>query len=123
MRLRDVDTSQALSVGLVSVARRVVLGADDQTAALFRAAVHRLDDVDELLLVLEDPVELVVVAGAKVDHHVFVAKEEHDCARIVELYGSKVSPRTKDAGESPWLMMRYVPYIWLKSGTWSMSQT
>lgn len=76
------------------MARRVVLGADDETAALFRASIDGLDNVDELLLVLEDPVELVVVSGAKVDHHVLVAKEEHDCARVVEFYGkhrSKVS--------------------------------
>ncbi|RBQ85615.1 hypothetical protein VDGD_20821 [Verticillium dahliae] len=65
--------------------RRVILGTDDETPALLGAAVDRLDNVNELLLVLENPVELVVVAGAKVDHHVLVAEEEHDGAGVVEL--------------------------------------
>jgi len=61
------------------------LGTDDETAALLGAAVDGLDDVDELLLVLEDPVELVVVAGAEIAHDVLVAEEEHDGARVVQL--------------------------------------
>lgn len=82
----------------------VVLGADDQTPALLRAAVHRLDDVDELLLVLENPVELVVVAGAEIAHHVLVAEEEHDGAGVVELVhgvevGHLVDVAEVDGGE------------------------
>jgi hypothetical protein len=37
------------------------------------------------LLVLHGPVDLVVVAGAQIDHDVLVAEEEHDGAGIVEL--------------------------------------
>lgn len=70
---------------LVSVLGGVVLGRDDEAAALARAAVHRLDDVDHLLLVLQRPVDLVVVAGAQVDHDVLVAEEEHHGARVVQL--------------------------------------
>lgn len=70
---------------LVSVSCRVILGTDDQTTALLCASVHRLDDIYELLLILENPVELVIVAGAEIAHDVFVAEEEHDCARVVEL--------------------------------------
>lgn len=64
---------------------RVVLGAHDETAPLLGAPVDRLKDVDELLLVLQHPLDLVVVAGAQVDHHVLVAEEEHERARVVEL--------------------------------------
>lgn len=70
---------------LVSIACRVVLGADDETAALLGAAVDGLDDVDELLLVLEDEVELVVVSGSQIHHDQLVAEEEHDGHRVVQL--------------------------------------
>ena len=63
---------------------RVVFRRVDQTAALLAAAVDNLDDVDEVLLVFNDKVDLVVVAGAEVDHHVFVAPEEHHGASVVE---------------------------------------
>lgn len=64
---------------------RLTLGTDDQTAALLRATVDGLDNVDELLFVLEHPVELVVVAGAEIAHHVLVAEEEHDGDGVVQL--------------------------------------
>ena len=37
------------------------------------------------LLVFHGPVDLVVVSGAQVNHHVLVAEEEHDGAGVVEL--------------------------------------
>lgn len=61
------------------------LGTDNETPALLGAAVDGLDDVDELLLVLEDPVELVVVSGPEIAEHVLVAPEEEDGAGVVEL--------------------------------------
>ena len=39
----------------------------------------------EYLLVLHGPVDLVVVSGAEIDHHVLVPEEEHDRARVVQL--------------------------------------
>jgi len=63
----------------------LTLRANDQTPPLLRALVDRLDDVDQLLLVLEHPIELVVVTGPEVAHHVLVAVEEHDRHRIVQL--------------------------------------
>lgn len=48
-------------------------GRDDETATLARSPVHRLDQVDQLLVVLDGPVDLVVVARAEVDHDVLVA--------------------------------------------------
>ncbi|CAN8003102.1 unnamed protein product, partial [Ixodes hexagonus] len=69
----------------VAVLGRVVLWRDDETASLARPPVHRLDNVHHLLLVLQGPVDLVVVARAQVDHDVLVAEEEHDRARVVQL--------------------------------------
>lgn len=63
----------------------VVLGAHDETASLLGSSVNSLKDVDELLLVLQHPLDLVVVTGAQVDHHVLVAEEEHEGAWVVEL--------------------------------------
>ncbi len=66
----------------------VILRTDNQTPAFLRATVDGLDDVDELLLILQYPVKLIVVSGAKVTHHVLVAEEEHNGARVVELVHS-----------------------------------
>jgi hypothetical protein len=70
---------------LISVPGRVILWADHQTTTLFRALVDSLDDVNQLLLVLQNPIQLVVVTSPEIAHHVFVAKEEHDGHRVVEL--------------------------------------
>lgn len=58
--------------GSVSVLGGVVLWRHDQPTALAGPPVHRLDDVDHLLLVLHGPVDLVVVASAQIDHDVLV---------------------------------------------------
>lgn len=70
---------------LVSVLGRVVLGRDYQTTALTGTSIHRFHNVDHLLLVLQWPVDLVVVTRAQIDHNVLVAEEEHHRARIVQL--------------------------------------
>jgi hypothetical protein len=70
---------------LVSISGRVVLRANDQTTTLLRALVDGLNNINQLLLILQDPVQLVVVTSSKIAHHVFVAEEEHDCHRVVEL--------------------------------------
>lgn len=62
----------------------LTLGADDQTATLLGTTVDSLDYVDQLLLVLQDPVELVVVASTEITHHVFVAEEEHECDGVIK---------------------------------------
>lgn len=62
-------------VFLVAMSSRVILGADHQTATLFRTTVDRLDDVDQFLFVFEYPFDLVVVTGAEIDHHVFISEE------------------------------------------------
>ena len=78
----------------VSVLGRVVLWRHDQPPALSGPPVHCLDDVNHLLLVLHGPVDLVVVAGAQVDHDVLVpVKREgvsaHKNPSEKELHGNK----------------------------------
>ena len=63
----------------------LTFGADYQTATLLCTLVDCLDDVDQLLLVLQHPVQLVVVTCAEIAHHVFVAVEEHNCHSVIEL--------------------------------------
>lgn len=93
------------------------LGTDDKTPSLFGAAIDGLDDVDELLFVLKDPVELVVVSRAEITHDVLISEEEHDGTRIVEFcVRCQHLSSALERGFNE-------PYIWLKSGTWSMSQT
>ena len=70
---------------LVPVLCRVVLWRDDETAPLSRSSVDGLDNIDHLLLVVDGPVDLVVVPRPQVDHDVLVPVEEHDGARVVEL--------------------------------------
>lgn len=61
------------------------LRTNDQTTALLRAFVDSLDNIDQLLLVLQHPVQLVVITRSKITHHMLIAIEEHDRHRIVEL--------------------------------------
>ena len=65
--------------------RGVILGAIDQAPPLARALPDDGQDHLHLALVVEHPVDLVVVAGAEVAHHVLVAVEEHDGALVVQL--------------------------------------
>lgn len=90
--------------------------ANDQTPALLRAAVDGLNDVDHLLLVLEHPVELVVVAGAEVHHHVLVAEEEEDGAGVVQLVhgvevGDLVDVANVNGGEVAHALLNPVEYF------------
>lgn len=82
----------------------VVLGTDDQTASLLGTSVHRLENVNKLLLIFEHPFDFVVVTGSQIDHHVLVSEEEHERARVVELVhlvevGHLVDVAEVDGGE------------------------
>lgn len=57
---------------------------DNQTSSLLRPAVDSLDNVNQLLLILQHPIQLIIVARAKIAHHVFVSEEEHERHRVVE---------------------------------------
>jgi len=73
-----------VAIRLVSVSGGVILRTDNQTTTLLRTTIDRLDDINQLLLILQDPVELVVVTGTEIAHHMFIAEEEHEGNRIVE---------------------------------------
>ena len=70
---------------LITVFGTVILRRDDETAALPRSSVNGFYDVNELVDVIERPVDLVIITGAQIDHDVLVAEKEHEGARIVKL--------------------------------------
>ena len=58
---------------------------DDETTTLLGALVDGLDDVNQLLLVLQYPIQLIIVTRPKIAHHVFIAVKEHDRHGIIKL--------------------------------------
>ncbi len=71
---------------LVPITSRVILRADNQTSALLRTTIDRLQDIDQLLLVLQYPVQLIIITRAEITHHVLVSEEEHDGHWVIQLY-------------------------------------
>lgn len=75
----------------VAVLRTVVLRRYDQSSSFPCSAINSFDYVNHLLLVVEGPIDLVIVTGAQVHHDVLVPEEEHHSAGIVQLvHGVKV---------------------------------
>lgn len=64
------------------------LGTDYQTAALLGTAVHSFNDIYEFLLVLQHPVQFVIVTGTKIAHDMLVSEKVHDGTWVVQLYFS-----------------------------------
>lgn len=82
---RVICRNRLLANGVsIPVEIECTFGADHQTTALLGALVYRLNDVDQLLLVLQHPVQLVVVSCAEIAHHMLVAVEEHDRHPVVK---------------------------------------
>jgi len=69
---------------LVAISGGVIFWTDDQTTALLRTAIDGLNNVDQFLLIFKNPVELVVVTGPEITHHVLVAEEEHEGNSVVK---------------------------------------
>lgn len=69
---------------LVPIPRRIVLRAHHKTPALLRSPVNRLQNIHQLTLILQHPVQLVIVSRTKITHHVFIPEEEHNRHGIVE---------------------------------------
>lgn len=67
------------------VLRGVVKRRDNDSATLDGATIDGFHNRDQLVLVGESPVDFVVVSRSQIDHHVFIAEEEHDRARVVQL--------------------------------------
>lgn len=66
----------------VSVFCGIILGGHHQTSSFSRSSINRLNNVYHLLLVLDDPVDLVVVTGAQIDHDVFVSGREKTITKL-----------------------------------------
>lgn len=60
----------------------VILRTNNQTPPLPCPTINRLNNINQLLLILQYPIQLVVVTRPKITHHVLVAVEEHDAARL-----------------------------------------
>ena len=54
----------------------------------FPKAKKCVDNVNIFLLVVHRPIDLVVVPGPQVNHHVLVSEEEHDSHWVVQLVHS-----------------------------------
>jgi len=76
-RFRDLSSSlswvyiasgEPVELPLVSVPCRVILWRYDETPALLGAFVDGLDNVDQLLFILENPVHFVIVSRPEVTH-------------------------------------------------------
>ena len=67
------------------IKRKLTFRTNDQTPPLLRPSIDGLDNINQLLLILQHPVQLVVVTRPKITHHMLVAKEEHQCHRVVQL--------------------------------------
>ena len=57
---------------------------NNQTPPLLRTLINRLNNINQLLLILQHPIQLIVVSRAEITHHVFVAEEEHQRHGIVQ---------------------------------------
>lgn len=56
----------------------------EQNFTFSGTTIDSLNNVDELLGVLESPVDLIIVTSAQIDHDMLIAVEEHCRARIVQ---------------------------------------
>jgi len=68
----------------IPIACRVIFRADYQSPALFSSTIDGLYNVNEFLLVLQHPIQLVVVPSSKIAHHMLVPKEKHNRYRVVQ---------------------------------------
>lgn len=88
-------------IDLVAISCRIVFRADNQTSAFLCALVDGLNNVNKLLLIFENPVQLIVITSPKIAHlslvslgqlldmqtsyHVLVTEEKHQCHWVVKL--------------------------------------
>jgi hypothetical protein len=69
---------------LIPIPRRVILRTDHQTPPFLRPSIYRLQNIHQLALILQHPIQLIVISGTKITHHMLIAEEEHDRHGIVE---------------------------------------
>ena len=78
-------TQNSQNLLLILILSRIVLRGDNEPLASSSAAVNGLHNVNKLLLIGQRPVDLIVVTGAQIDHHVLVSVEKHHRAGVVQL--------------------------------------
>jgi len=84
-------TSIANKNGLVTVLGGVVLWSNHQTTALPSTPIPSLYNVNKLMLVLQGPIDLIVVSCPKINHDALASEEEHHCRLIIQfIQGVKV---------------------------------
>ena len=66
----------------------LTLRTNDQTTALLGSLVDSLNDINQFLFILQNPIELVIVSGPEIAHHVFVAVEEKEGHWVLTLVSS-----------------------------------
>lgn len=89
----------------ISVFCGIILRRHHKTSSFPGTSVHRLHNVYHLLLVLHCPVDLIVVAGAQINHDVFVPGRESKSFHLPNtghiLFTSPHHRQTHDVLSSP----------------------
>ena len=53
---------------LVSIPGRIILRTNNQTPPLLRPAINRLDNINQLLLILQHPIQLIIISRPEIAH-------------------------------------------------------
>jgi hypothetical protein len=61
------------------------LRTHNQAPPLLGATIDGLNYINQLLLILQHPIQLIIIARAEITHHVFIAEEKHQRHRVVQL--------------------------------------
>lgn len=69
---------------LVHPLSAIILRTHHQSLPLTRTPIHRLHDINQLLLIANRKIDFIIIPRAKVNLHVPVAPEKHDRARVVD---------------------------------------
>ncbi len=53
---------------LVSISGRIILRTNNQPPPLLRPAINRLNNINQLLLILQHPIQLIIISRAEIAH-------------------------------------------------------
>lgn len=53
---------------LVSIPSRIILRTNNQSPPLLRPTINRLDDINQLLLILQHPIQLIIISRSEIAH-------------------------------------------------------
>ena len=69
----------------IAISQRIIFWCNNQSFSFPSSPVDDLADINEVLRFFENPVDLIIISCAGIDHDVFVSVEEHECHLIIEL--------------------------------------